>query len=120
MKTYRFTGRLTLLLFLLGAFVLFSMPTMMLGNGHFDVSKSSRTHIEHSLPNSMKAIKRVTISPATKLFAMLALLAVIYSWVSYPRRFFLAKRVFLLPFLFLERLKRLLMPLKLTTSYPIV
>lgn len=120
MKTSRSAGRLTVLLILLGAFVLFSMPTMMLGNSHFDVSKSSRAHIEHSLPNSMKAIKRVTISPATKLMMMVALLAVIYCWVSFPRPLPRVRPVFLLPFLFLERLKRLLMPLKLTTSYSIV
>jgi|GEM_PF-3703261 hypothetical protein len=118
MKTYRSTGRLTLLLFLLGAFVLFSMPTMLLGK--FDASETNKAHIEHSLPNSMKAIKRVTVSPASKLFQMVALLAVIYCWVSYPRLFPQIKPVFLLPFLFLQRLKRLLMPLKLTTSYLIV
>ncbi|MCM3629668.1 hypothetical protein M3194_20215 [Paenibacillus glycanilyticus] len=119
MKTYRASGRLTILLFLLGAFILFSMPTMMLGS-NFDVSKSSRAHIEHSLPNSMKAVKRVTVSPASKLLAMVALLAVIYSWVNYPRLLPQVRAVFLIPFFFLQRLKRLLMPLKLTTSYSIV
>lgn len=118
MRTTHSAGRLTLLLFLLGAFILFSMPTMMLGN--FDASKSSRAHIEHSLPNSMKAVKRVTVSPASKLLLMATLLAVTYCWISYPRLFLQAKRVFLLPFIFLQRLKRLLMPLKLTTSYSIV
>ncbi|GLX70375.1 hypothetical protein [Paenibacillus glycanilyticus] len=120
MFTPRSARRLTMLLLLLGAFVLFSMPTMMLGNSHFDVSKSSRAHIEHSLPNSVKAIKRVSVSPASKLMAMAALLAAIFSLVSYPPLFPQVKSVFLLPFLFLQRLKRLLMPLKLTTSYSIV
>lgn len=118
MRTTHSAGRLTLLLFLLGAFLLFSMPTMMLGT--IDASKSSRAHIEHSLPNSMKAVKRVTVSPASKLLQMVALLAVIYCLVSYPRLFPQVKLIFLLPFLFLQRLKRLLMPLKLTTSYSIV
>ncbi|QAY65890.1 hypothetical protein [Paenibacillus protaetiae] len=112
--TQRSYRRLFLLLFLLGAFVLFSMPTMMIGDKE---TVSSRPHLVHDLPNSMKAVKRVAPSPASKLLLMAALLAVLFRWISFPRFYSKTPECALLSAIFLQRLRSLLMPLKLTTSY---
>ncbi|QJD87501.1 hypothetical protein [Cohnella herbarum] len=115
-KTYQPFRSMTFVLFLLLAFVLFSMPTMMIGDNFATSNSSSLTH---DIPNSVKATKRTSASIPIKtlLLAELLLLAFHFRFFAYvPYRMPDNKSAFL-PLVLLRLRKILLMPLKLTTSY---
>ncbi|MCD9026577.1 hypothetical protein [Cohnella silvisoli] len=107
---------LAFVLVLLAAFVLFNMPTMMIGG---NITTSNSTSLSHDVPNSVKATKRTSLPLNSKmlLFAELLLLVFHFRFFAYlPYRMPEHKSTFL-PLVLLRLRKILLMPLKLTTSY---
>lgn len=103
-------------LFLLVAFTLFSMPTMMIVD---QSEQTSRSHFAHDAPNSVKATKRTAAPSMNKLllFAALLSLFVLFSNSPYPPyRMPHMKSVFL-PLINLRLRKILLMPLKFTSCF---
>ncbi|WP_130606444.1 hypothetical protein [Cohnella abietis] len=107
---------LAFVLFLLSAFVLFSMPTISIGE---NFATSDNSSLSHDMPNSVKATKRTTVSLNSKmlLLSTLLLLASHFRFRAYnPYSMPMLKSAFL-PLILLIWRKILLMPLKLTTSY---
>ncbi|WP_239614845.1 hypothetical protein [Cohnella mopanensis] len=107
---------LIFVLVLLGAFVLLSMPTMMVGD-NFTTSDSAV--LIHDVPNSVKSTKRPTVSINSKLLLLSVLLLLV---VHFRFRAFLPYRMphhksAFLPLFTVHLRKKLLMPLKFTTSY---
>lgn len=109
--------RLAGLLLLLCAFVLFNMPTMMIGD---NLATSSSSALVHDIPNSVKSIKRMTASPSVKLFQFAALLSLAAACFAYPPFRLPSGTTVFCPFVFLKKLRDSLMPLKFTTSYAAV
>ncbi|MFC5703286.1 hypothetical protein ACFPVX_18520 [Cohnella faecalis] len=114
MRHVRAFQRLPFLFFLLCAFFVFNMPTMMIGD---PVATSNSSALVHDMPNSVKATKRTSPTPAGKLLWISALLASLFRFFSYPLFRMTAPPLAFLPSFFLHNLKRMLMPLKFTTSY---
>ncbi|QMV43415.1 hypothetical protein [Cohnella cholangitidis] len=106
---------LAFILVLLGAFIMLSMPTMMIGD---NVTTSSSTSLAHDVPNSVKATKRTVSLPSKMLLlSVLLLLAFHFRFNAYlPYRMPQYKYAFL-PLVLVHVRKILLMPLKFTTSY---
>lgn len=106
--------RLPFVAFLLCAFFVFNMPTMMIGD---PVATSNSSALVHDMPNSVKATKRTSPTPAGKLLWISALFASLFHFFAYPLFRMTVSPLAFLPSFFLRNLKRMLMPLKFTTSY---
>jgi hypothetical protein len=115
-KTLQPFRSLAFILVLLGAFILLSMPTMMIGD---NFATSSSTSLTHDVPNSVKATKRTSVSLNSKMLLLSVLLLLTFHFRFYaylPYRMPQYKSAFL-PLVLVHVRKILLMPLKFTTSY---